>query len=135
MTMTTDFAKASPKTRRRVRYEFELEHEALDCVFAAARTSEFKLLMEGRVYSDPRWDQLPDYRKVAVEAYVRGALDFAARTLGKAPSQPPDAVLAPVKPSKRPSARAEARPAWVGASGVSYPAGVFSTVRAAARRP
>lgn len=142
MTMTIDLSRieeASPKTRRRVRYEYELENEALDCVFVAHHTKEFKLLMEGRVYSDNRWDHLPQYRRACLEAYVRGALDYAARMLGRPVSQPPDGVRPKTfttPRSRRPSARA-AKPAWAGASGVSYPAGVWDVppARAAARKP
>ncbi len=132
---------ASPKTKRAVRYEFELEHEALDCVFAAGNTKEFKLLMEARVLADSRFERLPVYRQASVDAYVRGALDMFARLNGLPVSQAPDSVqpkprMPSSAPAKRPSVRAP-KVTSIGASGHSFPnvwAGT-SPERMAARRP
>lgn len=111
MIKTTDqLTKASPKTRRTVRYEYELEHEALDCVFDSNNAQDFRFQVRARVLEDHRFDQLPSYRQVAIDAYIRGALDYAARSKGVDISQVPDAV----RPQPRkPRVAARARPAAV----------------------
>lgn len=130
----TDIATASPKTKRAVRYEFELEHEALDCVFSANNTKEFRLLIEARVLSDCRFDRLPAYRQVAVDAYVRGALDAMARIHGLPISQAPDVVQPqPRKPSSRPAAR-HSKITHIGEPGVSFPNVWAFDMAAAARK-
>lgn len=134
--------KASAKTIRRARYEIELEREALlDCVFAANNTREFRLLMEAKVFADARFDQLPQYRKVALDAYVRGAVDALSHRLGQPLSEPYDLIKPrPRAPSifpatKRPSARASNISA-LGPAGSSFP-NVFETFneKLAARTP
>ncbi len=139
ITNRESLASASPKTKRSVRYEFELEAIARDCVFAANNGRDFKLLMESRVLSDARFERLPIYRQVSVDAYVRGFLDALAIREGLPVSEPPQEVrprqravsLSP----KRPSARAGAVTS-VGQPGVSFP-NVWNpaTLRQAARRP
>lgn len=139
MIITKDsIAKASPKTKRAIRYEYELEHIALlDCVFSANNTREFRLLMEARVLADARFERLPAYRQVALDAYVRGCLDTLAHQQGLSLSEAPDAVQPkPRIPSfipaasitKRPSARAPRIAPTLGAAGTSFP-NVFDTFR------
>lgn len=134
----TDIATASPKTKRAVRYEFELEHEALECVFAANNTKEFRLMMEARVLADARFDRLPAYRQVAVDAYVRGALDAMARLHGLPVSQAPASVQPqPRMPSAPPRAsKRVAKVTHIGEPGVSFPnVWAFGANQAAARKP
>jgi hypothetical protein len=129
-------ATASPKTKRSVRYEFELEHTALDCVFAATNTRDFKLQIEARVIADARFERLPAYRQVAVDSYVRGALDALARMHGLAVSEPPDSVRPKPRvsshPAKRPSVR---RFVGVASVGESFPNVWTPEMKAAARKP
>lgn len=109
VTNTDDLAKASPKTKRTVRYQHELCHAALDCVFQANNTREFRMLVEASVVHDKRFEMLPAYRQVALDAYIQGALDAMAKLNGLPLSEPPDAVRpkprvssVPPRPSRRP---------------------------------
>jgi hypothetical protein len=128
--------KASPKTKRAVRYEFELEHVALECIFAANNTREFRLLMEAQVTSDHRFDMLPEYRRVAVWAYVRGCLDARAHAAGLPLNQPPDAVQPKPRQASSTPPKKQRRAASIGDLGTSV-SDIWSMEpgRMAARRP
>lgn len=134
-----ELSTASPKTKRAVRREFELEHEALECVFAANNVRDFKLMMEARILQDVRFERLPVYRQTNVDAYVRGCLDTIARMNGLPVSQAPDSVQPkPRQPTSRPPKRPSARPSRVvsiGAPGVTFPTIWAVGMRAAARAP
>lgn len=92
ITSKTELENASPKTKRVIRYEFELEHVAQDAIFESTSTRQFRAAVTSRVVGDPHYAMLPKYRRVAIDAYIRGALDYAARTVGQPMSEPPDVV-------------------------------------------
>lgn len=81
-TTTDELATASPTTRRAARSEWELDYIVLDSVFQAKETLHLKALLEQNVYSDPRYNRLPRYRQVALEAYFRGVIDAVSRVAG-----------------------------------------------------
>lgn len=129
--------KSSAKTKRQIRYEYELEHTAIrECVFKANSTREFKKLIETVILEDPRMAQLALHRQIAVDAYVRGALDALAYREGMEMMQPPQSVMPKPRdtgrPSKRPSARAKL--SSIGPAGQSFP-NVWEDIPAAARVP
>lgn len=139
----TDIATASAKTKRAIRYEYELEHIALrECVFAANNTREFKLLMEAKVLADARFDRIGIMRQAQVDSYVRGCLDTLAMMQGLQLAEAPDDVrpkprhASTFPPAKRPSARP--RVTTLGNSpGHSFPQvwAPLSGLRMAARKP
>ncbi len=116
-------ATASPKTKRRARYEFELELVAQDCIFESGKAAEFRRMAAKRVYADPRFEKLPQYRQACVDAYIRGALDYAARSIGLEPAQPPDYLTPKRAPSSAPPPpkRSSVRPAARRASDTAPP--------------
>jgi hypothetical protein len=128
-----DLATASPKTRRAMVYWYELKDMSLDCVFSAGNTREFRLMVEASVLQDHRFDMLPAYRQVALDAYIQGAVDALSRMKGLPVSQPPD-FLRPKK--ARPAKRSERPQASIGeATTYSNVWPRLDALAAAARRP
>lgn len=136
ITTKDQLTKASPKTRRTVRYEYELEHEALDCVFDSNTAQDFRFQVNSRVMDDPRFAQLPAYRQIAVDAYIRGALDYAARSKGVGLAEAPDAVQPKPRVYAISKAKKRKEPQQVGfIYGQSLPSLWTGSLQAAAHRP
>jgi hypothetical protein len=134
--MITDIKKASRKTLRTIRYEYDLEEVArLNCVLGAQNARELRSFMETFVMADPRYAQLPKYRQECIHAYVRGALDIMAHMQGLPAAQPPDAVQSRRRPSSNPPPPPPIAPATFIESSFSHVWDTTQSLRAAARRP
>lgn len=89
---------ACPKVKRQARYQAELSGEVINTIFAATSPGELTANMAVRVFNNEKFDRLPKYRQVAMEAYAQGALDAMARLAGqhaahaRPATQPPKAA-------------------------------------------
>lgn len=91
---------ACPKVKRQARYQAELSGEVIDTIFASTSPGELTANMAVRVFNNEKFDRLPKYRQVAMEAYAQGALDAMARLAGShaahaRPSTPPPTAKIP----------------------------------------
>ncbi len=89
--------QASKTVKRQANYEWELGFLTLEAVFAARGMDHLKSLLDAGIYNNPKYQNLPKFRQVALQAYFRGVCDAIARTAGV---QTPE--IASVAPKSRP---------------------------------
>lgn len=80
----TNIETASAPVRRQASDHWRLNHVVLDSVFAARDTLNLQEILALNVYRDAGFAKLPQYRVIALEAYLAGALDTMARLTGVA---------------------------------------------------
>jgi hypothetical protein len=100
--IATDVQTASPAVKRQARYEWELDHIILDAAWGARNTQDLRQQLDKKVFSDPRYDRIPKYRQIALEAYTRGVLDAMARFAKLPESAVPHVERPKARPSDRP---------------------------------
>lgn len=75
-----ELGHASKTVKRQANYEWELSFLTLEAVFQAKGLNQMKKLLEAGVYENPKYQHLPKFRQVALQAYFRGVCDALART-------------------------------------------------------